>query len=136
MRGEKYCFVLYSIAWVLLIKCSVSEYIPYQYRHVFVVFSIIPPHFVHVFHYIIWQLGGGRVNDLLWSTKTKVNWFLARPSLNWAVYDPSSSGDSWSNSISSRPLALSKLILRCCRKSKQVLPRRQETSTHVQTDDR
>lgn len=52
--------------------------------------------------------------DLLWSTKTKVNWFFARPSLSCAVYEPRSSRDSSSISTSTRPLALSKLILRFC----------------------
>lgn len=46
-----------------------------------------------------------------------MHWFLARPSLSWAVYEPSSSWESWSNSISTRPLALSKLILRCCKRA-------------------
>lgn len=44
-----------------------------------------------------------------------MNWFLARPSLSCAVYEPSSSLDIWSNRISTRPFALSKLILRVCR---------------------
>lgn len=75
--------------------------------------------FVLVFHNVLWQKttwhhSGVWVCDLLWSTKTKVNWFLARPSRSWAVYEPSSSRESWSNSISTRPLALSKLILRRC----------------------
>lgn len=62
-------------------------------------------------------------SDLLSSTKTRVSWFLARPSWSCAVYEPSSSGDSWSNSISTRPSALLKLIWRCCRRDDDDDPR-------------
>lgn len=57
-------------------------------------------------------------SDSLSSTKTRVNWFLARPSWSCAVYEPSSSGDSWSNRISTRPSALLNLIWRCCRRQR------------------
>lgn len=81
----------------------------------------------------IWQILFCRINDSLWSTKTKVHWFLARPSLSWAVYEPSSSWESGSNSISTRPLALSKFILQRCRKANKCYWR-QRSSAHNQAD--
>lgn len=96
-----------------------------QYRKV--CYDLLVPVFLCIHACLLWwyMTTWWQVDSLL-STNTKVNWFLARPSLSCAVYEPSSSGDSWSISISTRPLALSKLILRFCRKSTWTL-------THIQT---